>query len=316
VAETLNVEHVDPEENLLEKGMTSIDFIRIFNQLEGRYGVRPDFAMLYREPRVSSISRSISENQVPGNKAEVKKKILLSPEKRDEFKRSRNFLRKEFTTHKTHTLQYSSVFSETDHLAWMAQRKTAAQFVHKQLRGEVLTALMNRLAFIEHGEKLRTLYPSAGALYPVQTYLQVEKGMVAGLEAGLYYFQPVEKLLILISPERPIDQHHHYPVNQSAAASSAFTLFLIADLRAIEPIYGEVGRDMCLIEAGAMLQLLMWDCKSLGIDLRPIGGVVFESARQPLQLSSDHILLHTILGGASLVEPEQTTKKEYIELSI
>ncbi|MCP4699129.1 MAG: amino acid adenylation domain-containing protein, partial [Gammaproteobacteria bacterium] len=100
-------------------------------------------------------------------------------------------------------------------------------------------------------------YGSAGSLYPIQCYLYVKPHCVNGLEGGLYYYHPLEHRLILLTTEVEIDQTLHGGVNQMIFAESAFSLFLISQMSAIEPMYGQMSRDFCLLEAGYMSQLLM-----------------------------------------------------------
>ncbi|MBK5304161.1 MULTISPECIES: non-ribosomal peptide synthetase [Gammaproteobacteria] len=320
VAGILALDSVEPEENLLEKGMTSLEFIRVFNLIEERYQVRPDIAELYREPRVSTLVRSIEKHQgVVSQTVSSSDELLVLPEQRAAFKRSRKYLREQGITGEKTSFQYGTGFTEATHIQRLMQRKTANEFADRPVGFDEFISLLNMLSFVEQGGALRALYPSAGGLYPVQVYVQIERGRVAGFEEGAYYFHPINKQLVRLSQSTPITAQNHYPANQLMAAATSFTLFLVADLSAISPLYGDAGRDMNLIEAGAMLQLLMTDCQNYGINLRPIGGVVFDGARDALQLSSRHLLLHTILAGASPQAAHQLSDPEssgYIHLSI
>lgn len=320
VAGILSLDSVEAEENLLEKGMTSLEFIRVFNLIEERYQVRPEIAELYREPKVSTLVRSVEKHQgVIPREASSGDELLVLPEQRDAFKRSRAYLREQGLTGEKTSFSYSAGFTEAAHIHRMMQRKTANEFAERTVGFDEFTSLLNMLSLVEQGGALRALYPSAGGLYPVQVYVQIERGRVAGFEAGAYYFHPINKQLVRMSQDAAIAVKNHYPANQQMAADAAFSLFLVADLSAISPLYGDASKDMSLIEAGAMLQLLMTDCQHYGVSLRPIGGVVFEGAKDVLQLSSRHLLLHTILAGASPQVAHQVSDPEtsgYIHLSI
>ncbi|MBJ9978491.1 amino acid adenylation domain-containing protein [Pseudomonas sp. S75] len=322
VAGVLALDSVEPDENLLEKGMTSLEFIRVFNLIEERYKIRPDIAELYRDPRIMTLVSSIEKHQGDVDQTvavESGDELLVLPEQRDAFKRSCKYLREVGIAGERTSFQYGSGFSESAHIQRLMQRKTANEFGERPVGFDAFTSLLNMLSFVEQGGTLRALYPSAGGLYPVQVYVQIERGRVAGFEEGAYYFHPVNKQLVRLSQDTPISAQNHYPANQPMAAAASFTVFLVADLSAISPLYGDASRDMSLIEAGAMLQLLMMDCESHGVSLRPIGGCVFDDAREALQLSSRHLLLHTILAGATpqvdhLVSSSDTSG--YIHLSI
>ncbi len=141
-------------------------------------------------------------------------------------------------------------------------------------------------------------YPSAGSLYPVQVYLHVRPGRVEGLCAGGYYYDPKRHGLVLLSPEGRLDRELHGPVNRPIFDGSAFSIFLVGRLDAIAPAYGERARDFCLIEAGAMCQLLMTVAPDHGLGLCPIGSLEREEPLAELfALEDGHAVLHSLLGG-------------------
>ena len=140
-------------------------------------------------------------------------------------------------------------------------------------------------------------YPSAGGLYPVRTYLYVAPDRVDGLQAGTYSYNPHHHHLDLLSPEARMDRRVHAPPNRTIFDSSAFSLFLIGDMSAIEPMYGSQARDFCVLEAGYMGQLLMDSAPHFGIGVCPIGGLDFSAVRHDLSLEDKSIYLHCLVGG-------------------
>ena len=92
-------------------------------------------------------------------------------------------------------------------------------------------------------------YGSAGSLYPVQTYLWVKPDRVENLAAGIYYYHPADHRLVLLTPDASIDRSVHSAVNRAIFDDSAFSVFLIAQLNAITPLYGEIGKHYAAIEA-------------------------------------------------------------------
>ncbi|HEX4966518.1 MAG TPA: amino acid adenylation domain-containing protein, partial [Thermoanaerobaculia bacterium] len=141
-------------------------------------------------------------------------------------------------------------------------------------------------------------YPSAGTLYPVQTYVHVRPGRVEGVAAGTHYYHPGDHGLVSLSPEAPIDRSLHAEANQPVFEKSAFSIFLVGQLAAIAPIYGDLARDFCLLEAGYMTQLLMLSAPTDGVGLCPIGHLAFEPIRDAFALDEGHVLLHSLVGGA------------------
>ena len=172
---------------------------------------------------------------------------------------------------------------------------------------EQLRVFLSYLAPIEVlGAPLpKYLYGSAGSLYPVQAYLYVKAGRVADIPAGLYYYHPDQRRLWLLSAGEVVATDQYFGVNQEPFAAAAFALYLVGKRSAIEPLYGELARDFCLLEAGYMSQLLMMQAPQHQIGLCPIGGI-----KDPAQLlaqlaldDGDHFLLHSLIGG--VIAPEQ-----------
>ncbi|MEO0686513.1 MAG: phosphopantetheine-binding protein, partial [Cyanobacteria bacterium J06649_11] len=139
-------------------------------------------------------------------------------------------------------------------------------------------------------------YGSAGSLYPVQAYLHVKDNRIEGLEPGVYYYHPANHNLILLHQESAID-NQVYSSNQEIFEKSGFSLFLIAELAAITPVYGDKSRDFCMLEAGYISQLLMETAPDFDIGLCPIGVLEFEIIREWFNLQSTQILLHSFVGG-------------------
>jgi SagB-type dehydrogenase family enzyme len=142
--------------------------------------------------------------------------------------------------------------------------------------------------------KLR--YPSAGTTYPVQAWLEVKADRIEGLAAGWYVYHPGEHRLLPVTA--PASDAAHYGPNRAVHEGSAFSLFLIARRSAIEPLYGERARELALIEAGHMAQLLMEEAAQAGLGLTPAAGRGLPDVAALLGLDDDHLPLYGLLGGA------------------
>lgn len=153
-------------------------------------------------------------------------------------------------------------------------------------------------------------YPSAGHLYPVQTYIYVKPGRIEGLAGGTYYYHPVKHRLVLLSKEARLDRDIYSYTNCEIFDRAAFALFSIGTLSAIAPLYGEFARDFCLLEAGYVGQLLSEECHRYNIGLCAIGDPIDAKVLSDVfQLTDDNILLHGFLGGA--IAPEQ--KQQWLQ---
>jgi amino acid adenylation domain-containing protein len=64
VADVLKINHIDPEENLLNLGATSIDVVRIANLIERELDFRPKIDVFYRLPTVAALTSSYEQHLV------------------------------------------------------------------------------------------------------------------------------------------------------------------------------------------------------------------------------------------------------------
>jgi amino acid adenylation domain-containing protein len=179
------------------------------------------------------------------------------------------------------------------------QRQSYRQFLDKPIPlkqfGQFLSCLLQMK--LESSPLPKYRYASAGGLYPVQTYLYIKPNRVEGLEAGFYYYHPADHRLVFLTAVPEIQCSIYFEKNKPIFERSAFSLFLIGQLNALAPMYGELSKDFCLLEAGYISQLLMDTAPEYEIGLCPIGALEFEELRDGLQLESNQILLHSFVGG-------------------
>ncbi|MFH9349549.1 amino acid adenylation domain-containing protein [Kitasatospora sp. NPDC017646] len=182
-----------------------------------------------------------------------------------------------------------------------ALRGAATGFADVPVRLTDLHALLTVLARQDEDGVPRYAYGSAGGLYPVQTYLAVAPGGVAGLAAGTYYVDPAGPALVALDgapgAERALDPALYSEANRPLVERAGFALFLVARNTAITPVYGELADRFCLLEAGAMAQLLRHRAGDCTVALCPIGDVFPEPLRGALMLEDGQSVLHTLVGG-------------------
>jgi amino acid adenylation domain-containing protein len=140
-------------------------------------------------------------------------------------------------------------------------------------------------------------YASAGWSYAVQTYVLVKAGRVEGMEAGCCYYHPLEDALYRLGDGPHAPDRLFMEQNAEIFRSGAFAVFLVADMAAVEPLYGNRAVDFTLIEAGLMSQLLEEAAMREKIGLCQIGAVDFDKLREPFRLRAEHRYLHCLIGG-------------------
>lgn len=196
-------------------------------------------------------------------------------------------------------------FGATLPLQRYMQRVSSRVFQQALIPLSQLSSLLALLRRVDLDGLPKYLYPSAGGIYPVQVYLALKPGRVEGIEAGLYYYNPDAHQLVQLSNQEHVRRDLHGAVNQPVYESAAFSVFLVGQLRPVASVYGKAARDFCLLEAGAMSQLLMTEAPRYHLGLCPIGDMAFGTLREALLLDEGHVLLHSLLGGA--IDPASST---------
>ncbi|GAA2983798.1 hypothetical protein GCM10010519_17840 [Streptomyces lactacystinicus] len=138
-------------------------------------------------------------------------------------------------------------------------------------------------------------YASPGALYATQLYL--ETGGLDGLAAGLYYYHPVEHVLVRIGPA-------------GTRAEAYLTLHFSGKHGAVEPVYRNNIREVLEFETGHMLGVLEEVLPEYGLDVRPLGPDPAVKDRLDVA-EEDHYL-----GGFAVVRAGGPARAERTELYV
>ena len=224
--------------------------------------------------------------------------VLLDPVKRLEFKMKKPGVREEDTD--SQYIKFAKPeMADKDWINIYSQRLSYRKFEKEQIELEQFGGFLQHLSAIELPELPfpRYRYGSAGGLYPVQVYLYIKPDRVRRLSEGIYYYNPIDSRLVVISAGAHIDRSIVADGNDDIFDEAAFVIFLIADLDAISPMYGGRSRDFCLIEVGLMTQLSETSCFAHQIGLCQIGVLDFSKIRQMFRLKESHEYLHCLFGG-------------------
>jgi amino acid adenylation domain-containing protein len=245
----------------------------------------------------TELSCSTKDNQAVDQAAyglQIMQGVLTDPIERLQFKLNQPGIRQ------FETVQAAVVLpeAEVDNAAYLA-RQSYRQFLDEPITLKQLGPLLNCLSprTFPNAVLPKYRYGSAGSLYPVQAYLYVKPNRITDLAEGLYYYHPLEHQLLLISSATAINREHHGGTNQDIFDQSAFSLFLVAEYKAIEPMYGASAHNFCLLEAGYISQLLMMEAPGYNIGLCPIGGMEFEPLKVEFGLGESQEMIHSFLGG-------------------
>jgi SagB-type dehydrogenase family enzyme len=316
VAMSIGHESVELDANLLELGITSIGIVTIANALEDEFGARPDLELLFERRTVGAVSDlyialligpSAPVTEPPARSATA---LILDPEERRHFKEREPGLRQDLDLQTAIRLPH---LAGTDAIiANLVERRSHRHFSLKPVALEALATLLGTLRRGELEGQPKYAYASAGGLYAVQIYLYVQPGRVTGIPAGTYYYHPALNALVTLNSGARLERNIHAWMNRPIFDEAAFSLFLVADEQAMEPMYGRLTHDFCLYEAGSIGQLAMMVAPQCGLGLCGIGRVNLAESRHLFEWNPSHRVLHTLLGG--IVRSESSTGRRIDDL--
>jgi SagB-type dehydrogenase family enzyme len=304
IASVLKVSDLDPVADLRDLGMTSIDMMRIANLLEDTFGFRPRIGDLFRFTTVTALAGAIDQHRRSTSESATlsKFRLLIDPQEREAFKVRQLGLRQVDGT------QTLIRLAEPDH-GWSDKpviRRSHRQFSSQPIPVNAFGKFMGLLREVTLNGQSKHLYGSAGGVYAVQTYLHVKPDRIEGLHAGLYYYHPAHHGLVPLAPDAALPTKIHESfVNRPVFEQAAFSLFFIARLGAIAPMYGEQSFRFAAIEAGLMSQLLEMVGQDHHIGLCQIGTLDFSQIRPLFDLEETDELIHSLVGGCVDSSSEQ-----------
>ncbi|MBF0622398.1 MAG: amino acid adenylation domain-containing protein [Magnetococcales bacterium] len=231
--------------------------------------------------------------------------VILDPAERAAFKLDLPGIR--FKTQQSTELQLQAPAQDADLTNRYIQRQSYREFRQTEIENRDFGHFISCLKGLplEGAPLPKYRYASAGSLYPVQCYIHVKPGRIAGVDGGLYYYHPQRHSLVLMDAVEDIG-NTVFQANQAIFQQSAFSLFLLGYQDAITPMYANWSRDFSLLEAGYISQLLMEESVRFEIGLCPIGTLEFSSIEKLFTLDESHILLHAFLGGG--IAPDQMSQ--------
>lgn len=183
--------------------------------------------------------------------------------------------------------------------AFHIARQSHRRFLPDAVPVEQLSALLAELRSIPlpDAPMPKYAYPSAGGLYPVETWVLVRQKRVTGIESGWYRYHAARHELEAVARFDIKETEAVFAGNTKLASGSAFALFQIATMPALQELYGERARDFAMLEAGFVGQLLMMKAPELHLGLCSLGGIDGDALRRVLALDESHLPLYALCGG-------------------
>ncbi len=128
-----------------------------------------------------------------------------------------------------------------------------------------------------HGTPLRTA-PSAGALYPIEIYLVVNR--VVDLDSGIYHYALRDHALELMELGDFTDEISTAGLKQEMLGQAGVTFILSAIFDRTRSKYGERGFRYVYMEAGHISQNIALQAVSLGLGSVPVGAFLDEKVNR------------------------------------
>jgi SagB-type dehydrogenase family enzyme len=127
--------------------------------------------------------------------------------------------------------------------------------------------------------------PSAGALYPVETYLSIQN--IEALSPGLYHFQPAEFILEKMKEGFAGKEVAAAALGQNFMAKASIVFIWSAILRRNFSKYGHRGLRYVLMDAGHICQNLLLAAESLEFGACPVAAFYDDELNRLLGLDGE-----------------------------
>jgi SagB-type dehydrogenase family enzyme len=168
----------------------------------------------------------------------------------------------------------------------LATRRSIREFIDEPLTSEELSQLLWATQGITGPEGLRSA-PSAGALYPLETYLATAD--------GLFHYKPADHTLDKVSREDPRRAMYRAALEQESIVEAPAVVVLTAVFARTEKRYGKAsGRKYVYMEIGHAAENLLLQAAALGLGAVPIGAFYEARMRDALGLPRDRVPLYLI----------------------
>jgi SagB-type dehydrogenase family enzyme len=154
------------------------------------------------------------------------------------------------------------------------RQESGRVFGHRALsRGELATLLdgiaLRRTDPAAADKDSRRTYPSAGARYPIDTYLLIQR--CRGVAPGMYFHDVRRGTLRRIGP-RATRAELEEAFGERWVCEASLVCFFVAQWERSGIKYGDRGLGYAYLEAGHMAQNVMLLARSLGLNSCPVGG--------------------------------------------
>lgn len=124
--------------------------------------------------------------------------------------------------------------------------------------------------------------PSAGALYPAEIYVAVQK--VSGVEPGIYHYNVPNHEIELVIPSDPTERMFEVCCGQEYVRQTSVVVLISGVLKRTKLKYGERGYRYALLDIGHLGQNIYLSCTSLDLAIMTTCGFFDDEANKLLRI--------------------------------
>ena len=179
-------------------------------------------------------------------------------------------------------------FEEVESDLWqlLQKRRSLRKFSEKKMKPDDLSLLLwaSQGITAQAGHFLLRAAPSAGALYPIETYLSVQN--VDGIPSGLYHFHIREFQLEQLSTKALGKEVAESALDQNFISQAGVTFIWSAVFRRNMSKYGHRGMRYICLDAGHICQNMLLAAEALGLAACPVAAFYDDELNNLLGLDS------------------------------
>jgi SagB-type dehydrogenase family enzyme len=132
--------------------------------------------------------------------------------------------------------------------------------------------------------------PSAGALYPIETYINISN--VKQLASGLYKYEPQNHNLKIINSKDLKKKIHRFALKQSSVLGAQAIIIISSTPNKTKIKYGSKTMKYIFIEAGCIAQNIYLQSEALGLGTVLIGAFNQERIKREFKLSENEVPIY------------------------
>ncbi|MCX5899484.1 MAG: phosphopantetheine-binding protein, partial [Proteobacteria bacterium] len=198
----LRIASIAPDADFFDLGVTSLNLIQIAELLHEQHGIDVPVEVFLDHTTLRSLAQYL-QGMLPAAGPRIGDAVLPAPE---------------YSSTQPDAAPAGSAEIALEPVSFAPHEYASRACCRSFASGAVPLRSLSRLLGLLKQETMsgepKYLYPSAGGLNAVQTYVYAKEGRVEGLAAGIYYYHPVSHQLIAVSEGVPLPQEIMHPASR------------------------------------------------------------------------------------------------------